>query len=98
MSLKKDIKNHSDSLTIDTRLLLASGLAVAVLATFMSTRSDKAFTLLSTTSSTLLGGSLGILKERTKSIEDDERVQAVDYGAKMATPPIGSPEVYEEEY
>ena len=98
MSLKSKIKDHSDSLTIDTRLLLASGLVVAMLATFMSNRSDKAFTLLSTLSSTLTGGCLGILKERSKSVDDDEKVQALDYGQKMATPPIGSPETYEEEY
>ena len=57
-----------DRMHIDVRLLIAVGSSMAIGATFIPETHERAFTLLSTTSSALIGAGIGILREKYNDV------------------------------
>ena len=97
MNEKSPIDKKSNNIRWDIRLLVGTGIFLALIAAFLPETKSKSFTLLSTTSSSLIGAGIGILKEERRNLEEDEKDIALGRGVRMATPPVGSPEVYSED-
>ena len=91
-------------LRTDIRLLIGCGVGLALVGALLSP-SEKAFTLISTTSSTLIGAGVGILRERSELEEENSKkltqikdLELQEYYTTHNKPPSRPEHTYPEEY
>lgn len=96
--------HNNSGLQLDIRLLIGAGVGLALVGALLRP-SEKAFTLISTTSSTLIGAGVGILRERSELEEENSKkltqikdLELEEYYTAHGESPSKPRHTYPEEY